>query len=73
MQAHGVWSAIESEDPKAVVQDRTYKIALAAIHQGVPEDVLLSVAEKKPPRRLGQPLKPGVGSRSRKDSKNSNS
>lgn len=46
MQAHGVWSAIENEDPKAVVEDRTDKIALAAIYQGIPEDILLSVAEK---------------------------
>ena len=47
MQAHGVWGAVEPVDPKAVVEDRTDKIALAAIYQGIPEDVLLSLAEKK--------------------------
>ncbi|XP_074369149.1 uncharacterized protein LOC141710395 [Apium graveolens] len=47
MQAHGVWIAIESDDPNLPIEDRTDKIALAAIYQGIPEDVLLSVAEKK--------------------------
>lgn len=47
MQAHGVWNAIEKDDPKAVVDDRTDKIALAAVYQGIPEDILLSIAEKK--------------------------
>lgn len=47
MQAHRVWDAIEAKDPKVVVEDRTDKIALAAIYQGVPEDILLTLAEKK--------------------------
>lgn len=47
MQAHGVWKAIEPKDPKAAIEDRTYKIALATIYQGIPEDILLSLAEKK--------------------------
>ncbi|XP_074377775.1 uncharacterized protein LOC141719299 [Apium graveolens] len=47
MQAHGVWIAIESDDPKLPIEDRTEKIALAAIYQGILEDVFLSVAEKK--------------------------
>lgn len=41
MQAHGVWEAIEPKDPKAAVEDKIDKRALAVIYQGVPEDVLL--------------------------------
>ncbi|XP_074362300.1 uncharacterized protein LOC141702534 [Apium graveolens] len=47
MQAHEVWIAIESDDTKLPIEDQTDKIALVAIYQGIPEDVLLSVAEKK--------------------------
>lgn len=46
-KAHGVWSSIEKGDPKAVVEYITDKIPLAAIYQGIPEDILLFVAEKK--------------------------
>ena len=44
MKAQGVWGSIEQNDPKAVVDDKTVQVALAAIYQGVPEDVLLSIA-----------------------------
>ncbi|KAL8117920.1 hypothetical protein AgCh_015707 [Apium graveolens] len=44
MQAHGVWDAVE---PKETVEDRMDKIFVAAIYQGIPEDILLSLAEKK--------------------------
>lgn len=47
MQAHGVWDAVEQTDPKATMDERTDKIALAMIYQGVSEEVLLSIAEKK--------------------------
>lgn len=57
MQAHGVWSAIENENPKVVVEDRTDKIALAAIYQGIPEDILMSVAEKKAPNKDWEAVK----------------
>ncbi|KAL8125074.1 hypothetical protein AgCh_012663 [Apium graveolens] len=46
-QAHGVWEAIEPKDAKAALEDKIDKRALAVIYQGVPEDVLLSIAEKK--------------------------
>ena len=46
MQAHGVWEAIEPKDPKTVVEDKVDKIALATIYQGIPEDMLLSLADK---------------------------
>lgn len=47
MQAHGVWIAIEPKDATTVVEERTDKLALAAIYQSIPEDVLMSLAEKK--------------------------
>lgn len=48
MQAHGVWEVIEQLDPKAaVLEERVDKIALAMIYQSVPEDILLSISEKK--------------------------
>lgn len=46
MQAHGVWEAIEPKDPKAVVEDKMDKRALAIIYQGISEDLLLSIADK---------------------------
>lgn len=47
MQAHGVWEAIEPVDPKTVVEDKIDKRALAVIYQGIPEDLLLVLADKK--------------------------
>lgn len=47
MQAHGIWLAVESTDDQATIEKKTDKVALAAIYQSIPEDVLLSVAEKK--------------------------
>lgn len=47
MQAHGVWKAIEPKDVKTVINEKTDKQALAIIYQGIPEDVLLTLAENK--------------------------
>ena len=47
MQAHGVWKAIEPNDPKAVIEEKTNKRALAIIYQGILDDVFLALAEKK--------------------------
>lgn len=46
MQAHGIWEAVEPADEKATVEDKVDKVALAAIYQAIPEDILLAVAEK---------------------------
>lgn len=46
MQASGVWIAIEPKDEKATVEDKVDKLALAVIYQSIPEDVLLSIADK---------------------------
>lgn len=51
MQAHAVWEAIESNGSKTTVDDRTDKIALAEVYQGIPEDILLTLAEKKDCKR----------------------
>lgn len=42
-----MWDAVEPEDPKIVVDVKTDKVALAVIYQGIREDMLLSIAEKK--------------------------
>lgn len=47
MQAHGVWEAIEQTDPKVAVEERMDKVALAMIYQSIPEEMLLSLSEKK--------------------------
>lgn len=47
MQEHGIWDAIESKDPKTTIDMKVDKMAMDAIYQAIPEDVLLSVVEKK--------------------------
>lgn len=47
MQAHGIWEAVEPVDPKAKINDKKDKVALASIYHAIPEYILLSVAEKK--------------------------
>ncbi|KAL8103933.1 hypothetical protein AgCh_028224 [Apium graveolens] len=48
---------IDQSDPKIVVDVKTDKIALAAIYQGIPEDMLLSIAEKKSVKEAWDSLK----------------
>lgn len=47
MQAHGVWDAVEPSDPKIAADERADKVALAMMYQSIPEEMLLSLAEKK--------------------------
>lgn len=47
MEAHGVWEAVEPKDPKAAIDDKMDKRALAIIYQGIPEELVLTIAEKK--------------------------
>ncbi|XP_074343035.1 uncharacterized protein LOC141680819 [Apium graveolens] len=47
MQAHGVWDAIEPKDPKATAEEKMDKRALAIIYQGIHDDMLLTLAERK--------------------------
>lgn len=57
MQPQGIWVAVEPIDLKAVVEDKLDKIALAMIYQGIPEDVLLSIAEKKNAKEAWEAIK----------------
>ena len=57
MQAHGVWEAIESKDDKAVVEDKVDKRALAVIYQGIPEETLLTISEKKTSKEAWEAVK----------------
>ncbi|XP_074373655.1 uncharacterized protein LOC141714004 [Apium graveolens] len=56
MKAQGVWGAIE-EDPKTVVDENKVQIALAAIYQGVPKEVLLPTAEKETAKEAWEAIK----------------
>ena len=57
MQAHGVWESIEPRDPKVAVEDKMDKRALAIIYQGIPEDLLLSITEKRTSKKAWEAIK----------------
>ena len=57
MKDHGVWEATEPKDPKTVVEDKVDKRALAIIYQGIAEDLLLSIAEKKNAKEAWEEIK----------------
>ena len=57
MQAHAIWEAVEPTDPKAVVDNKIDKMALAVIFQAVPDDILLSLADKKSAKEAWEALK----------------
>ncbi|WCJ34769.1 hypothetical protein M5689_016057 [Euphorbia peplus] len=57
MQAHGVWEAIDPKDPKTVVEDKVDKRALAIIYQGIAEDLLLSIADKRTSKEAWEAIK----------------
>ena len=57
MQAHEVWEAIEPSDPKAVIEVKKDKVALAMIYQGIPEEMLMSISEKKTAKEAWESLK----------------
>ena len=57
MQAHGVWGAVESKDPKATVEEKTDKTAMVAIYQSIPEDIMLTLADKQTANEAWDTLK----------------
>ncbi|GJZ80177.1 zinc finger, CCHC-type containing protein [Tanacetum coccineum] len=57
MQAQGVWEAVEPRTANTVVEVKKDKMALAAIYQGIPEDLLLSLSEKKLAKEAWEALK----------------
>lgn len=57
MQAQGVWDAVEPRTLNTVVEVKKDKMAMAAIYQGIPEDLLLSLSEKETAREAWGTLK----------------
>lgn len=57
MQAQGVWDAVEPRTANTVVEVKKDKMALAAIYQSIPEDLLLGLAEKKMSKEAWEALK----------------
>lgn len=57
MQAQGVWDAVEPRTSNTVVETKKDKMAMAAIYQGIPEDLLLSLAEKQMAKEVWEALK----------------
>ncbi|KAL8134468.1 hypothetical protein AgCh_009478 [Apium graveolens] len=56
-EARGVWGAIEQKGPRAAIDERTVQMALAAIYQGAPEDLLLAIAEKETTKEAWEAIK----------------
>ena len=57
MQAQGVWNAVEPSDPKIAVEEKIDKVELAMVYQAIPEDVLLSIANKKTAKESWEMIK----------------
>ncbi|KAL8109957.1 hypothetical protein AgCh_025892 [Apium graveolens] len=57
MQAQGVWLAVEPTDLKATVEEKTDKVALTMIYQGIPEQMLLSIGDEKTAKGAWDALK----------------
>lgn len=58
MKAQGVWEAVEAKGTSTTpVSDRQDQVALATIYQGIPEDILLAVAEKETAKEAWEAIK----------------
>nr|GFA20058.1 hypothetical protein [Tanacetum cinerariifolium] len=57
MQAQGVWEDIEPRTRNMAIDVKKDKLALAAIYQGIPEDLLLSLVEKQTAKDAWEMLK----------------
>lgn len=57
IKAQGAWNAIEPKDPKVAVDDKTDQVALAMIYQGIPEGMLLSLADKETAKEAWDAIK----------------
>ncbi|XP_074356601.1 uncharacterized protein LOC141696346 [Apium graveolens] len=57
MQAHDIWKAVELADPKVAAEEKKDRLALAAIYQSIPEDILLSVAVKNTTKETWDAIK----------------
>lgn len=57
MQAQNVWEEVERKDQNTKVDEGNDRVALAIIYQGLPEDILLSVADKRTAKEAWTALK----------------
>ncbi|XP_074336219.1 uncharacterized protein LOC141673374 [Apium graveolens] len=57
MQAHNGWEAIDPRDPKAAVENKIDKRALAMIYQSIPEELLLTLVERKTAKDAWEAIK----------------
>lgn len=57
MQAHGVWDAVEPRTANTVVEVKKDKMALAVIYQGIPEEFVMSLSEKKSAKETWEALR----------------
>lgn len=57
MQAKGVWDAVEPKTANTIVEVKKDKMALAAIYQGIPKELLLSIAKKQTAKDAWETLK----------------
>ncbi|XP_074362620.1 uncharacterized protein LOC141702939, partial [Apium graveolens] len=57
MKAHGIWVEIEPTYPKGTIEDKTDKKVLTAIYQGIPEDILLIIADKEMTKEAWEDVK----------------
>ncbi|XP_074337576.1 uncharacterized protein LOC141674774 [Apium graveolens] len=57
VKGKGVWGAVKPSDEKAVIEDKVDKIALAMLYQGLPEELLLTIAEKSTAKGAWDALK----------------
>ncbi|XP_074356599.1 uncharacterized protein LOC141696344 [Apium graveolens] len=57
MQAYDIWKAVELADLKVAAEEKKDRLALAAIYQSIPEDILLSVAVKNTTKETWDAIK----------------
>ncbi|KAL8106921.1 hypothetical protein AgCh_023641 [Apium graveolens] len=57
MQVYGIWEAIEPKNTKDAIEDKIDKMDLAVIYQRIPEDMLLSVVEKRTSKEAWEAVK----------------
>ena len=57
LQAYNVWEAVEPKDPKAVIEDKADKRAMAMIYQSISEELLLTLAERKTAKDVWEAIK----------------
>ena len=52
-----MWEAVEPKDPKAVIEDKADKRAMAMIYQSISEELLLTLAERKTAKDVWEAIK----------------